>query len=384
MAALIYARFHQRLLQLAIPEKDLHLLYLHYLKQIADTERDRYRLIPLLGEMASRKIPTIVLKGAYLAEVVYTDPAWRSMGDIDLLVHQENLEPAVDVLKKSDYLPTREFYLDIELQGGHELPPFIIGGATQVELHWRLFDPFLAFDIDMETLWERARPFDFGGQPALGLSPEDLILYLCMHAAHHRLRNGLRALYDIGITSAHFAAQIDWSTFVQRAREWAAQKAAFLLLWLATEMLQAPIPEWVVEDLRPDDFSKGDADLAYQLVLNLPCAVAFMPPHLAQLAGTRGFSASLKLIWNQLFLPVQVMRRTYHLQRAHGWYCSTTLCAGGTCSSGAYSRSGGWCAASRKPVNRQKPTSTARVWKRLWRRGWSPQKLIYCLENFPA
>ena len=273
--------------------------------------RRAYWLGSLLQEMSAQQIPVIVLKGAYLGEIVYGDPAQRPMGDIDLLVRQEHLQAAVEVLRRQGYQTAREFWLEVELRGGHQLPSFQKAEAASLELHWRLQDLESPHPVDMDRLWRRACPVTISGQPALGLGPEDLILYLCLHAAGHHLEYRLRAVYDIALTAAHFGEELDWTKFCGLAREWDAERAAFLLLWLASELLRAPVPASLISALRPDDFSSEQAGLALQLVFDDPGGEVEVPYHLFKLLHARGIAARIRLILGQLFLPPGVMSQMY-------------------------------------------------------------------------
>jgi hypothetical protein len=52
------------------------------------------------------KLPGLFVKGAILAMVVYTDPAFRPMGDIDIVVRPDREDETLRVLEKLGYVPT--------------------------------------------------------------------------------------------------------------------------------------------------------------------------------------------------------------------------------------------------------------------------------------
>ncbi len=292
-----------------VPQAALEALREPYLTQAAEDLRRKHWLGEALRELRSRKIPVIVLKGAYLAEAVYMSRVGRPMSDMDLLVHREDLEAAAQALTDLGYRPEREYFLDFELQVGHQLPPFFREGATPIELHWQLVEPEDPCKIEVSGLWDRACPAKVAGEPALGLCPEDLLLYLCLHASKHGLRPGLRTIYDVAVTMGHFATKLDWEVLERRAQGWHTERPAFLLLWLATELFGAPVPEEILRVLRPVDFRSEQADLARRLVFALPDAG--VPQHLAELVQTRSFMQRLRLAWGQLFLPRENMARAY-------------------------------------------------------------------------
>jgi len=59
----------------------------------------------ILDLFAGREIPVIVLKGAHVAETVYGNIALRTMGDVDLLVDQDDLKAVEENLLKAGAEP---------------------------------------------------------------------------------------------------------------------------------------------------------------------------------------------------------------------------------------------------------------------------------------
>jgi hypothetical protein len=63
----------------------------------------------------------------------------------------------------------------------------------------------------------------------------------------------LRPFCDIAETIHHFGSEIDWATVIERAiaRKW--QRGVYLTLQLAKEMIEADVPAFVLENLRPGE-----------------------------------------------------------------------------------------------------------------------------------
>ena len=75
------------------------------------------------------------------------------------------------------------------------------------------------------------------------LSPEDLLLHLCLHASFtHRFRVGLRACWDILETVNHYGQAIDWDLVVRRAQAWGIGRYVYLTLRLVRDLLGAGDP----------------------------------------------------------------------------------------------------------------------------------------------
>ena len=228
----------------------------------------RYRELDRLADrFAAAAIPFIALKGIYLAKAVYAEPALRPMADMDLLFRVEDLEQAQAVLFALGYSraqPDRPV-ADYTAVGVH-LPAFHHGALLSVEAHLRLESADAPFAIDLDGLWQRARPWSVNGQSLLALSPEDLLLHLCLHGMyHHRFRIGLIALVDLREVIRR--EPLDWERFVAQARAWRAETPAYLGLALASRLVGAAVPAPVLAALAPAADGEEALRLAAQTLL---------------------------------------------------------------------------------------------------------------------
>lgn len=216
------------------------------------------------------KLPVIALKGAHLAALVYEQIGLRPMGDLDLLVRRADLGRAVGELRKLGYAGGDCSDLNEWCRRRAHLPPLRNPPGPRLELHWTLMDPTCGFRIGVGGLWDRASGARLGGQPTRVLAAEDLLLHLCVHTAGHEpdpFYLGLRPIYDLHATVVRHGPELDWAGFATRAREWRADQCAYLGLGLARSLLETPIPEAVLEALRPRGFETRWADLAREQVL---------------------------------------------------------------------------------------------------------------------
>jgi hypothetical protein len=225
-------------------------------------------LSDLLRELHVAGIAVVVLKGAYLAQAVYGEPALRSMGDADVLVQRADLARATALMRAGGWRDKVPGAMTPE--HGHQLPTLVLGGA-QVELHWAIEDDDSPFAIDSDGLWRRAVRAEIGGAPALALSPEDLLLHLALHAAYGhgwlQFESGLRPLADIVACLKHFGAGLDWDIVVDRARAWGVHPSVWVTLVLVRDLLHADTPPQVLARLAPPRADQALVDTATDLVL---------------------------------------------------------------------------------------------------------------------
>jgi len=84
----------------------------------------------ILLRLRAENIPVIALKGLFLLENTYKDVGARSMSDLDILVHREDLNRTVEILQGLGYQLSRYFDIrDSNLDIKHVLclPCFLFG-----------------------------------------------------------------------------------------------------------------------------------------------------------------------------------------------------------------------------------------------------------------
>jgi len=269
-------------------------------------------LRPVLQRLRGAGVRVTALKGVYLAEAVYGDVALRPMCDVDLMVPRAELAAAQSVLLDMGgvYRPPE----DIELwcQRWHSLPHFAFHGLT-VEVHWNIVRPAGPVNIDAAGLWTRARPATVAGVEVLALSPEDLLLHLCLHFGYHHRLTRLRYFCDIAETIRRLGGELDWTKVVDRAREWNASRYVGLTFHLARGMLGASVPGHVLERLVPGGPDRRVLDAATESVLTRTPYEDMMP--LFEMLAAKSIGDKTKLFWRRVFLSREEMAAKYPASR---------------------------------------------------------------------
>jgi hypothetical protein len=203
-------------------------------------------LARLLKVFERERLPVIPLKGPALAATLYSDPRLRPSSDLDLLIRRERLPAADNLLQALGYrrhadAHSWEFDLAYDRATLYEAPD-----GVQVDLHWSLLsDPRFAWrESAGREVWERAVKIQIDGQTALGLCPEDLLLYLATHLAVHHGLAGLLWYWDLALLLDRWGSRLDWATVLERASHWRVRRALGFAL-LGCEMFFArtvPVP----------------------------------------------------------------------------------------------------------------------------------------------
>lgn len=224
------------------------------------------QILKLLQEAG---IPVLVLKGAWLAETVYPQPALRFMFDIDLMVSRGDLARTIEKLSEQGYDSYIRSTLEECFEGSHHWPRlFREGCIAGIEVHWNLTEPGEAWNIDSAPLWERAKPATLAETTVLSLCPEDAVLHLCLHLTHaHLFEKGISPLCDIDRTVRHFENTLDWNALEGRACTWGWERGVHLALYMASVLLKTPVPPQVIQRLEPAGFTEDISQAAFQHLL---------------------------------------------------------------------------------------------------------------------
>lgn len=263
-----------------------------------------YRELGVLFERLQRaNVPGVLLKGAYLAKAVYGDIAARPIGDIDLLAKKSDLARIEEIMADMGFTRThqvRETFKEI-----HSFDYVHAKLRLLVEIHWDLIEPMYGIHVDVGGVWERSYPALVADIPVRALSPEDLILHLCIHTSSHVFAHGLRSMCDLAETLQRFQETVDWASLCRRARRWGAERCVYVNLWLANELLHVQLPDGVLNALRPHDFDPRYATLAEEYLFARPDETEKPMRSLRNLARFRAeanWTRKFVLLWQIVFL----------------------------------------------------------------------------------
>jgi hypothetical protein len=207
-------------------------------------------LLKIVSAFEIRRIPAIPFKGPVNAISVYGDVSLREIEDLDILVQEEKMREAEEVLSSLGYRP--EFRVprsQIPLVFRTECENAYIGGdGVRVELHWRITSSRFPSAIGVEGLWLRHRYVQLGNIRVRHLSPGDMLLVLCAHAGTH--------LWDklemVSAVAEVVRRNIDWEEVIRRAEEALSRRIVSLGLLLSREILKAELPDEILASAEND------------------------------------------------------------------------------------------------------------------------------------
>ena len=210
-------------------------------------------LFAVVNFLDSNGISAIPYKGPPLTASVYGDLALRPFRDLDIMIRQQEVLRARDLLVSLGYQP------QVQLNGiqaaayvrtKYELPLIRNPGRMIVELKWGIVDQYFSFPMESGCLRERLKPIRIDGKAILTFSHEDTLLILCVHGTKHLWQN-LIMVCDVS-EMIKGCRGLDWDWVLREAGRLGGRRMLFLGLFLAKHLLGATLPGAIDRKIEDD------------------------------------------------------------------------------------------------------------------------------------
>lgn len=271
-------------------------------------------------------VPVMLLKGMALVRVLYRDGALRPMGDIDLMLREDDFGRFRACLRGLGFDPPASLpdIAGLELvEYGHyfDQVKFYDGRRNKVDTHFRLLNMGVPA-ADDEEVWRRARSAQVGESPVSIPSPEDMLLHLCFHANHHHFAS-LGHFCDIAGICGRFAGELDWDRFVEQGRNRRMTTSLYQTLRYTAELLGPAAPEHVMAALRPSVLRRTAFELVWErAVLRGGGRFRFgsLEGPIYYLLEMDGLREKLHFVMRSLFPPKKWLSRHFSLPESRKLY----------------------------------------------------------------
>jgi len=261
------------------------------------TLRMTAELFRVLDQFASVGIGALVVKGPVLAVRAYGDPAMRSYGDLDLLVHPRDIRRATELMMAAGYHAAVPL---AAIEAGKIPGQYLFSRADSkllVELHNDFTLRYFPRRLPLERWFERQAYVQLDSREVPALSVEDELVLICVHGAKH-LWERLMWIADVAALVSR-QANLDWERAAFSAKEVGAGRMLRVGLGLSAALLKLRLPDYVLEKVKSD---KVTAKLTGQILNWLPAA-GYAPPGLFERAAFR-----LRMHGDLLFAPAYFLR----------------------------------------------------------------------------
>jgi len=152
-------------------------------------EQMEYALGEIREIFENNAISFVPLKGAVIREY-YPEPWMRTSCDIDVLIHEEDIDKAVSLLTENGWVAKDKLKV-------HDVSLYSPSGV-HLELHFNLHENIKCLDFTLDRVWEYSYPIESGKYEHMQ-SKEFLIFHLLAHMSYHFIAGGcgVRSLIDI-------------------------------------------------------------------------------------------------------------------------------------------------------------------------------------------
>ena len=209
--------------------------------------------------LATAGIELLLSKGLALALGYHHNLALRPMGDVDVLVHPEDVAKAETVLRQ---LGWQYRYSEAKKRRDIHSHDYINTGKSGFDLHWFALPESTAAGID-DAAWARSEYLDWQGMRVRSLAPEDLVLVAMVNGMREREAMRCEWISDVARiveSKPGFNWELLWAEAGKRQLREAVFAAMLLFNRIAPNLLPTPLL---------NEFLEGDNALAGNLLTRL-------------------------------------------------------------------------------------------------------------------
>jgi len=234
-----------------IPISVEHRLQLAFTRNVEMNLFRTREMLNVLSLFEDLQIPALCFKGPLLALLAYGNVGLRQFSDLDILVKKRHLHRA------RQHLLAHGYTLGVALSWWQTQFPLLSKRKDNilvkrdqgivVELHGKLSGSHFRFPLSLGSLLPTLAATEVGGKKVCDLPPETLLSYLCLHGSRHSWERLLWISDVAQIVRSH--DELDWASVVEQARELGNRRTLALGLLLARDLLDAPVPRHVLDQL---------------------------------------------------------------------------------------------------------------------------------------
>jgi hypothetical protein len=205
----------------------------------------------IIGAFGFNSKHKIFLKGAAYTLSEQTAGVGRIYSDIDILVDKQNLDEIEKSLVVSGWLTEQITKYDDNYyrNWSHEIPPLRHGGrGTVLDIHHNIIPIISGRAPNVSYLFEQVEITRDGFSV---LSPSAMTLHSLVHLFFNDdVKNGFRDLLDLDLLIKNNCSDYYWTNLIQLAKDTDFNMELKLAIRYLTKILQTPIPENVLQELK--------------------------------------------------------------------------------------------------------------------------------------
>jgi len=231
-----------------VPPLLLSRLKKHYIYTVQKNILMTTEIIRIMKLLEDNSIEALAFKGPVLSHMAYGDITLRQYSDLDILIDEIDTYTAGKLMSKNGHIPLLPLSIlsnKVCLKTAKDFSLMSKGGV-HTELHWRLFEKKYNISLLSCIHEQKCQSVSINGNTIKTLQNELLLVYLCLHGAKHTFER-IEWICDIDrLIRTH---DIDWDITLLLAKQSHSNRAFFLGLALAKELMHTPFADKVADQL---------------------------------------------------------------------------------------------------------------------------------------
>lgn len=211
-------------------------------------------LLAVKALLEKHEIPILAYKGPALAKQIYGNISNRHSGDLDVLLHHQDICRAVEIFFQAGYEPLEDpndYPLKAHMRAPSRNHYTLLHPKLKIhiELHWLIGQTKFSYRLNHKRIWRNKINVDINGSLINTFGSEDLLIILCVHAAKHFHQYQsvkLKWLCDINITIIKKIA-FDWTLMIQCAKSDGVLRIVYIWLLVIHRLFAPNIPSDVLD-----------------------------------------------------------------------------------------------------------------------------------------
>jgi hypothetical protein len=233
--------------------------------------RDLFLVSDLLNTLRTLEAAGVIAtpyKGPALAACLYHDFTLRQSADVDILVRPRDAVKARRVLLEHGWRSHRHIprFAEAAYAWLHYAFNLTTRRGVSIDLSWRIVQSFWRLPEIPDAAWDRLGRLSFAGVSVPWFAPEYLLFVLCLHGCKHKWE-AMKWIVDVAEVLRKYP-ELAWDKLMCDAGRAGYKRMLALSLYLANDLLAAPLPDGVRDAIRGSPMVRSLADEVYDNLLD--------------------------------------------------------------------------------------------------------------------
>ncbi len=315
---LIYNRTQSLQFNSFVPDDILREMQKFYFKNLRKNTLIYNEFEKIGAHLNSGSISPILLKGIYLAHHIYENISLRQLSDIDVLLEENNIEPAAQKILSLGFRfkGTERTDFILQHQDIKHIPMMCNNQGVGIELHKKIFNEWNGYSVPQSCFFEDLQSVRYKNVHARVFYPELFIVSLCLHIDEHVQNAQMHFIgyIDIAWFLQKKADSFNWEKLISFCSEHSIKKYVFPHILISHTYLKAPVPDDVTNQLNKYRDDYYESFFLHTIEPNEHLAIHIKNANIAGLKRVKGTKNKLKFLLHNFFPSKSFMVYRYKIK----------------------------------------------------------------------